>query len=55
MTVREIAERLRADPEGEGNLEIGGVQPLEEAGPDDISFVEGRRAEKRAAESRAGC
>ncbi len=55
MTVAEIARKLDAPLEGDPNLEISSVQPLEEAGPGDISFAEGRRAEKRAQETRAGC
>jgi len=55
MTVGEIARRLGAAAEGDENLEIGGVQSLEEAGPAEITFAEGRRAEKAARESEAGC
>ena len=55
MTVGDIARFLNAPVEGDPDLEISGVQSLEEAGPSEISFVEGRRAEKRARESRAGC
>lgn len=57
MTVAEIARSLDGPVEVEGDLalEITGVQSLEEAGPADVSFVEGRRGERRAHESRAGC
>ena len=55
MTVKQMAQDLDAAWEGNGDLEITGVQALEEAGPSDLSFAEGRRGEKRAAESRAGC
>src|SRR5712692_10154649 len=55
MTVSEIAGFLGAPVEGEAGLEITGVHSLEDAGPADLSFVEGRRAEKRARETRAGC
>ena len=55
MTVEQIAQYLGAAPEGDAGLEITGVQTLEEAGPSELSFVEGRRGEKRAGESRAGC
>ncbi len=55
MTVKQMAQDLDAAWEGNGDLEITGVQALEEAGPSEASFVEGRRGEKRAAESRAGC
>lgn len=55
MTVGEIARYLEAPVEGNSSLEISGVQSLEEAGPSEISFAEGRRAEKRALKTRAGC
>ena len=55
MTVRELARRLDAAAEGNPELEITAVQSLEDAGPHDVSFVEGRRGEKQAAPSRAGC
>lgn len=55
MTVKQMAQDLDAAWEGNGDLEITGVQALEEAGPSELSFVEGRRGERRAAESRAGC
>ena len=53
MKVAEIAPWLQAQAEGDAEREITGVAALEDAGPDDISFAEGRRGEKRAAESRA--
>ena len=55
MNVGEIARWLGAAVEGDPTLEITGVQSLEEAGPSEISFAEGRTAEKRAEVSRAGC
>ena len=55
MRVFEIASRLKADCEGERDLEITGVAPLELAGPADISFVGTRKAAAAAAQSRAGC
>ncbi len=55
MTVAEIGRFLEAPVEGDPTSEITGVQSLEDAGPADVSFVEGRRAEKRARETRAGC
>ncbi len=55
MNVGEIARWLGAAVEGDSNLEITGVQSLEDAGPHEISFVEGPAAEKRAAKSKAGC
>ena len=55
MTVGEIARSLGASAEGDAGLEIVQAQALEDAGPSDISFAEGRRAEKRLLQSRAGC
>ena len=55
MTAAEIAQALGADIEGDASLEITGVQPVDAAGPGEISFVESRRAEKDAGQSRAGC
>ena len=55
MKVGEIAASLGASVEGDATLDIAGVQPLQEAGPADISFVEGRRGEKQAQQTRAGC
>ncbi|MBI4665868.1 MAG: UDP-3-O-(3-hydroxymyristoyl)glucosamine N-acyltransferase [Nitrospinae bacterium] len=39
---------------GGGDTDITGVAPLETAGPDEISFISGGKAEKSAKESRAG-
>ncbi len=55
MTVAEIARHLGAEVEGDADREIRGVQSLEEAGPEQIAFAEGRRGEKLAGASRAGC
>ncbi|HYM10406.1 MAG TPA: UDP-3-O-(3-hydroxymyristoyl)glucosamine N-acyltransferase [Bryobacterales bacterium] len=55
MKVGEIARLLGAAAEGDASVEISGVQSLGEAGPADISFAEGRAAEKRAQRTRAGC
>jgi UDP-3-O-[3-hydroxymyristoyl] glucosamine N-acyltransferase len=55
MTVEQIAQFLGAAYEGDAGLEITGVQALEEAAPNELSFVEGARGEKQAAASRAGC
>lgn len=55
MTVGEIARSLGASVEGDAGLEVVRAQPLEDAGPADISFAEGRRAEKKLQQSRAGC
>jgi UDP-3-O-[3-hydroxymyristoyl] glucosamine N-acyltransferase len=55
LRVAEIAAQLKAAWEGEGNLEITGVAPLESAGASDISFAGNRKAAANAASSRAGC
>jgi len=55
MTVEQIAQMLGAAAEGDLQREITGVHTLEDAGPAEASFVEGRRGEKLAAGSRAGC
>jgi UDP-3-O-[3-hydroxymyristoyl] glucosamine N-acyltransferase len=38
VRLRELAERLACELEGEGSLEISGVAALEEAGPGDLTF-----------------
>jgi len=55
VRVRELAEWLSAGWEGDGEREIRKVAALEDAGPEDLSFVSSMRALRQAAESRAGC
>src|SRR5260370_28716533 len=55
LSVAEIADRLKADWEGEGGVEIAGVAPLELAGPADVSFVGNRKAAAAAGKWRPGC
>ena len=56
MRVREIAEWLNAPRfEGEGDREIHGAAALEDAGPEDLSFVSSGPSSKHAAQSKAGC
>ena len=55
MRVTEIAERLNAQWEGDGDLEIAGVATLESAGPREAAFVGNRKAAAGAAQSKAGC
>jgi UDP-3-O-[3-hydroxymyristoyl] glucosamine N-acyltransferase len=55
MRVRELAERLGAAYEGDGEVELTGAAPLESAGAADLSFVNSRKAAAGAGESRAGC
>jgi UDP-3-O-[3-hydroxymyristoyl] glucosamine N-acyltransferase len=54
LRVREIAASLRAEYEGNGELEIMGAAPLESAGPSDVSFASGA-ALARVGASQAGC
>jgi UDP-3-O-[3-hydroxymyristoyl] glucosamine N-acyltransferase len=55
MRVRELAEWLGATFEGDGEIELAGVAPLETAGPADVSFVGSRKAAVQVGESAAGC
>ena len=55
MRVSELAGRLQSAWEGDGELEITGVAPIESAGPVDISFVGNRKGAAAAKKSLAGC
>jgi UDP-3-O-[3-hydroxymyristoyl] glucosamine N-acyltransferase len=55
VRVRELAAWLEMSFEGDPEQEIRRVAPLEDAGPEDLSFVSSSRALKPAAESKAGC
>ncbi len=55
MRVKQIADHLQAECEGDGDLEITGVAPLESASPADLAFVGNRKAVAAAKGSRAGC
>lgn len=55
MRVKEVAALLDATWEGDRDCEVHRVAPLEDAGPDDLSFVTHGRALKHARNSRAGC
>ena len=55
MLVREIAEALALRFEGDGNTAVESVGPLDSAGPNQISFVGGRKAFDGARQSAAGC
>jgi UDP-3-O-[3-hydroxymyristoyl] glucosamine N-acyltransferase len=54
LRVREIAALLRAEFEGDGDLEITGAAPVDSAGPSELSFAAGQ-ALTRARQSNAGC
>ena len=53
-TLAELAATLGARLEGDPGLRLGGVAPLETAGPGDVSFALGARHARAAAASRAG-
>ncbi|MGH9666606.1 MAG: UDP-3-O-(3-hydroxymyristoyl)glucosamine N-acyltransferase, partial [Bryobacteraceae bacterium] len=55
MRVRELAAWLGAEFEGNGELEIRGVAPLQSAGPGELSFVSSRKAALLARNSQAAC
>lgn len=54
MTVKDLAAFLELPFEGDGNTEIRRVAPLDEAGPADLSFAQGR-ALKQIFDSAAAC
>jgi UDP-3-O-[3-hydroxymyristoyl] glucosamine N-acyltransferase len=55
MRVRELAKWLGAEFEGDGDVEVTGVAPIESAGAQDLSFVNSRKAAQQAEGSSAGC
>jgi UDP-3-O-[3-hydroxymyristoyl] glucosamine N-acyltransferase len=55
MRVRELAEWLGATFEGDGEKQLTGVQSLDMAGAEDLSFVSSSKALQQAEESAAGC
>ncbi len=55
VRVKELAAFLQASFEGDGDRELRKVAALEDAGPEDLSFVARGRALKSAASSPAGC
>src|SRR5690349_19360227 len=55
VRVRELADRLKAVFEGDGEKEITSVASIESAGSSDISFVGNRKAAEQARLSSAGC
>src|SRR5580693_2284748 len=52
MLVRELAAWLNAAWEGDGELDLTGVAPIEDAGPYDLSFIARRN---KSQSTRAGC
>lgn len=55
MRAQELAERLEAALEGDPEVELKGVAPIEAAGPEELAFAAGRKAAELARGSRAGC
>jgi UDP-3-O-[3-hydroxymyristoyl] glucosamine N-acyltransferase len=55
MKVREIAAMLGAEWAGDGEREITGAAPLEEAGAAELSFVGNAKGAKAAETTKAGC
>jgi UDP-3-O-[3-hydroxymyristoyl] glucosamine N-acyltransferase len=55
MRVKELAAFLEAPFEGDGERAVRKVAALEDAGPQDLSFVSGSQSAKRAGASAAGC
>lgn len=53
-SVTELAARVGAEVIGNGDLLISGIRPLEEAGPEHLSFYHNRRYLEAARASRAG-
>lgn len=55
MRVRELAERLGATFEGDGEKDLSAVAALESAGAAEVAFVGSRKAAAQAENSAAGC
>jgi UDP-3-O-[3-hydroxymyristoyl] glucosamine N-acyltransferase len=55
LRVRELAEWLGAEFEGDGEKQLEGVAPLEAAGAAELTFVSSRKAAQQAESSAAGC
>jgi len=54
LTVREIAELVGGTVDGDGGRKLTRLAPMDEAGPDELTFATDARREARLAESRAG-
>jgi UDP-3-O-[3-hydroxymyristoyl] glucosamine N-acyltransferase len=54
FTLVELAERSGGKPEGDSGFILSGVAGLADAGPRDVTFIEGSRRVQAAAASRAG-
>jgi len=54
FTLAQLAARVGGDVVGEGELRVTGIRPLEEAGPEHLSFYHNRRYLEAARASKAG-
>jgi UDP-3-O-[3-hydroxymyristoyl] glucosamine N-acyltransferase len=54
MKLSEIAKHTDAEVEGKGDIEIEGLAGIEEAGPNEITFLSNRRYRSRLKTTRAG-
>jgi len=55
MRVKDLAKWLGAGFEGDGEIELTGVAPIESASPRELSFINNRKAALQAPDSTAGC
>jgi UDP-3-O-[3-hydroxymyristoyl] glucosamine N-acyltransferase len=53
VKLRELAERLGCELRGDGDVEVGGVAGIEQAGPGDVTFLANPRYAPRLADTRA--
>jgi UDP-3-O-[3-hydroxymyristoyl] glucosamine N-acyltransferase len=53
VTLRELAERLGCDLDGDGDIDIVRVSGIEDAGPGDVTFVANAKYEKAVRSTRA--
>ena len=54
MKLRELAARLGCELRGDGEVEIAGVAPIEQAGPGDVTFLANPRYASHLTTTRAG-
>ena len=54
LSLAELAERLGAEVVGDGERMIEGIRPLDQAGPEHLSFLHNPKYVEQAAESPAG-
>src|SRR5437867_2150926 len=54
FTLAELASRVGGRVRGDPSTAVSGLRPLDEAGPEDLSFLGGDRYRRIAASSRAG-